>query len=160
MITCYIALGSNLENPVQQLNNARLAMEAIDSIKLIKMSSYYKSAPYGGINQPDFINAVAKIETELNAGELLNCMFKIESDQGRQRGKEKWGPRTIDLDLLTYGQEIIQDKGIIVPHPEISNRNFVLYPLYELEKNLDIPDLGPLENLLKKSTMDGLQILA
>jgi len=160
MITCYIGLGSNLENPAQQITNARLAIEADDSINLIRVSSYYQSAPYGEIKQPDFINAVAKIETELNAVELLHSMFKIESDLGRKRDKEKWGPRIIDLDLLTYGQEIIQGKNIIVPHPEISKRNFVIYPLYEIDKNLDIPGLGPVENLFKKSTMDGLQKLS
>ena len=110
--------------------------------RLVHVSSLYRSAPFGGIEQPDFVNAVASVLTQLGPLELLAQLQDIENRQGRERDETRWGPRVLDLDLLVYSGQTISEPGLSVPHPGIGERNFVLLPLEEIAPDLLIPGLG------------------
>ena len=144
----YIGLGSNLDNPQLQLTTALAGLKDIPDTSLVKYSSFYRSKPVGPGNQPDFINAVALLDSGLTAHQLLGRLQTIENRQGRIRDRQRWGPRTLDLDMLMYGNEIINEPELIVPHPEIRHRNFVLMPLLELAPDIQIPGLGRADELL------------
>lgn len=136
----FVGLGSNLQNPLQQIQSAISELARIPQTQLITSSSLYSSPPLPPItDQPDFINAVAQLETTLNPHELLTELIKIEQHHGRVREK-RWGSRTLDLDVLLFGNQIINTLELIIPHPEIKQRNFVLYPLYEIAPGLQLPD--------------------
>ncbi|MFW5450500.1 MAG: 2-amino-4-hydroxy-6-hydroxymethyldihydropteridine diphosphokinase [Methylophagaceae bacterium] len=152
----YIGLGSNLADPQAQVNTAIEALQALPNTIIVKGSSLYMSPPMGPQDQPDYINAVVEIETELSAHHLLDQLQTIEQQQGRIR-KRHWGERTIDLDLLLYGEQIIADKRLQIPHPGIALRAFVLYPLAEIAPELMIPNMGRIEQLVKQCPLDGLQ---
>lgn len=158
MVRCFIGLGSNLGQPRQQLVRALSELASLKSSKLISKSTLYISKPLGPQDQPDYINAVAELETSLSALTLLSNMQAIETEHQRVR-TEHWGPRTLDLDLLLYGQEKISVEQLKVPHPEMAGRNFVLYPLSEIAPDLIIPGLGRLKNLLAKLDDSNLQKL-
>jgi 2-amino-4-hydroxy-6-hydroxymethyldihydropteridine diphosphokinase len=143
----YIGLGSNLQGPVRQLETSFELLAEIRATRLTKRSSLYRSAPFGGIEQPDFVNAVAVLLTRLPARELLAELQRIEIERGRVRGDVQWGPRVLDLDLLVYSNQEIDEPDLIVPHPGIGERNFVLLPLEEVAPNLLIPGLGNLSRL-------------
>jgi len=138
---CYIGLGANLDSPIKQINQAISTLANTSQIKLIKSSSLYKSPPMGPQDQNDYINAVIEIETHLPALALLDTLQTIELLQGRVRKNERWGARTLDLDLLLYGNQIIDNDRLTVPHYGISERAFVLYPLSEIAPNLEFPNL-------------------
>ncbi|MCI0400272.1 MAG: 2-amino-4-hydroxy-6-hydroxymethyldihydropteridine diphosphokinase [Gammaproteobacteria bacterium] len=157
MTRTYVGLGSNLDDPEKQIQMALRALAALPQTTLIRHSALYRSPPMGPQDQPDYINAVALLETDLPARELLHCMLEIERRQGRVRTGKRWGPRTLDLDLLVYGEERWSDELLTVPHPEIPNRAFVLYPLSELAPDLNIPGFGPLAELLKACPAEGLR---
>lgn len=140
LINCYIGLGSNLDNPVRQVFLAIKALEQSPTIQLLQTSSLYKTEPVGYAAQPDFINAVACVQTLLSPEQLLQLLQTIELSQGRQRGSIQFGPRTIDLDLLLYGEETIQMEQLTVPHPRMLTRGFVLYPLSEIAPSHEIFD--------------------
>lgn len=140
MTICFIGLGSNLNQPIDQVTNAIVELAEVPQSQLLEQSPLYKSKPLAGMQQPDFVNAVAKMHSQLSAQELLQALFKIEQRHGRER-KEHWGPRSLDLDLLLYGREIIDEPGLTVPHPGISQRCFVLVPLLDLGCG-DVPLLG------------------
>ena len=144
----YIGLGSNLANPVQQLQQAYQHLTALKATTVERISSFYRSRPMGELKQPDYINAVMKLETELPADTLLDALQSIENRQGRIRDI-KWGPRTLDLDILLYSDCIITTEYLTVPHPGLQYRAFVLYPLAEIAPELSIPGLGPLSDLLR-----------
>ena len=137
----YVGLGSNLDDPIAQINHAFELMDKIEATNLIARSSLYRSAPFGSVAQPDFINAVACLRSGLDPKELLNELHGIERSSGRKRGI-RWGPRTLDLDLLVFGDQEIDQAGITLPHPGIGERNFVLLPLVEIAPELVIPGLG------------------
>ncbi len=143
----YIGLGSNLNGPVGQVEAAFGLLGELPDSRLIARSSLYRAAPFGGIEQPDFVNAVAALETQLDARSLLEQLQHIEHSRGRERGGERWGPRVIDLDLLVYDDEVIDEPDLIVPHPGIAERNFVLLPLREIASELEIPGLGRLDSI-------------
>lgn len=143
----YVGLGSNLQGPERQLEDAFELLVGIPRTRLIKKSSLYRSAPFGGVEQPDFVNAAAALMTLLSAAELLIELQRIENERGRERGDVQWGPRVLDLDLLVYSNQKINEHGLIVPHPGISERNFVLLPLGEVAPGLIIPGLGHIERL-------------
>ena len=143
----YIGLGSNLQGPAGQLESAIDSLATIRRTRLIKRSALYRSAPFGGIEQPDYVNAAAAMLTALDARELLGELQQIESRRGRQRDEVRWGPRVIDLDLLVFANLSIDEPGLVVPHPGIGERNFVLLPLKEIAPGLVIPGLGPVANL-------------
>lgn len=143
----YVGLGSNLQGPTRQLEHAFELLAGIPTTRLIKKSSLYRSAPFGGVEQPDFVNAVAALLTQLSAAELLLELQRIERECGRQRGDVRWGPRVLDLDLLVYAWQKIDAEDLIVPHPGIGERNFVLLPLGEVAPGLNIPGLGQIEDI-------------
>lgn len=139
--SAYVALGSNLDDPQRQVENAFDLLADLPDTQLISRSSLYRSAPFGPVEQPEFVNAAVELQTSLGASELLVHLQAIETSQGRVR-KERWGPRTLDLDLLVYGAEVIDEPQLTVPHPGIGERNFVLLPLREIAPELVIPGLG------------------
>ncbi len=142
----YVGLGSNLEDPEHQINRAFDQLDGIECTCLVARSSLYRSAPFGPVAQPDFINAVACLRSTLAPEALLNELHHIERSSGRKRGI-RWGPRTLDLDLLAFGDQKIDQQGITLPHPGIAARNFVLLPLIEIAPKLVIPGLGCVSDL-------------
>ncbi|TDF35784.1 2-amino-4-hydroxy-6-hydroxymethyldihydropteridine diphosphokinase [Alteromonadaceae bacterium M269] len=152
----YIGLGSNLEFPLAQLKRAVQAMNEHQEIAVISCSSFYQSKPMGPSDQPDYTNAVALLETTLEAHDLLSALQKIELEQGRVRKKEQWGPRTLDLDILLYDQECIKTERLTVPHYGMKEREFVLYPLAEIAPSLIFPDGQKLEDVLSQCPLNGL----
>lgn len=157
--TAYISLGSNLDNPIQQIKTAISALQKISDTTLLAYSSLYQSAPVGYWPQPDFINAVACIQTGLSAEKLLGELHTLEYQQGRVRSSEKNRPRTLDLDLLLYGNEIIQKPDLIIPHPRLHERAFVLLPLAEIATNLLIPPSTSLSQLIAMLPSKQLQTI-
>lgn len=143
----YVGLGSNLDNPAQQLEAAFELLDEIPRSRLVARSSLYRSAPFGGVEQPDFINAAAALLTMLTARELLQKLQGIERKRGRERGGVRWGPRVLDLDLLVFSNARMDEPGLEVPHPGIAERNFVLLPLCELAPDLVVPGLGRVQNI-------------
>lgn len=146
-VLAYIGLGSNLEQPLDQLQRALSELQQIPRSSLQDKASFYLSSPMGPADQPDFINSVAALHTELPPLDLLDQLQRIEQAHGRERGL-RWGPRTLDLDLLLYGEQVIQNNRLSVPHPGIGERAFVLLPLAELAPDLEIPGLGTVSDLL------------
>lgn len=138
-IRSFIGLGSNLDGPVAQVERALVALAQLPDSRLSAVSSLYRSAPIGPPGQDDYINAVAMFDTCLPPLALLDALQAIEKQQGRVRG-ERWGARSLDLDLLLYGGEVISEAHLSVPHPEMFRRNFVLQPLFELAPELSFPD--------------------
>ena len=122
-------------------------LDDVGETRLVGRSSLYRSSPLGGIEQPDFINAVAAVETALPPPDLLGQLQAIERIRGRVDARIRWGPRVLDLDLLVYGNSVIDDPDLTVPHPGIAARNFVLLPLREIAPDLDIPGLGFVRDL-------------
>ncbi len=147
MIRAYIGLGANLGNPADQLARAITAISAIERSKIETVSSVYQSPPMGPMDQPDYLNAVVALATILTPDELLAVLQDIENAQGRERG-ERWGPRTLDLDILLYGDQLVSLAHLQIPHPGLQQRNFVLQPLLEIAgPNLVLPggeELGTL----------------
>ncbi len=143
----YVGLGSNLQMPARQVDDAFDLLAEIDGSRLVRRSSLYRSSPFGGIEQPDFVNAAAAVLTKLEPAEFLAELQAIEKRQGRERDGARWGPRVLDLDLLVFGSQIIEQPGITVPHPGIAERNFVLLPLGEIAPDLVIPGLGRVAEL-------------
>ncbi|MFQ5470566.1 MAG: 2-amino-4-hydroxy-6-hydroxymethyldihydropteridine diphosphokinase [Gammaproteobacteria bacterium] len=150
VVSVYIGLGSNLDDPVGQIRTAVCSLDELYGSKVITQSSLYQSEPMGPRGQPKFINAVVRLDTSLSAHELLDNLQKIEVRQGRIRSRKRWGPRTLDLDILLFGNEIVKDDILVVPHPGLSEREFVLYPLYEIAPDVKIPELGNIEKIIKK----------
>ena len=146
-LPAYVGLGSNLDRPARQVETAFELLDAIPQTRLIARSSLYRSAPFGGVEQPDFVNAVAELLTQLSAQALLAELQEIERKRGRKRGGVRWGPRVLDLDLLVYSENVIAEAGLAVPHPGIAERNFVLLPLRELAPDLDVPGLGRIDKI-------------
>ena len=158
-ITAYIGLGSNLDSPIAQIRSARLAIKALDNVKETAFSSLYASNPMGPQDQPDYVNAVMAVTTSLSPSDLLHALQAIELEHGRVRGVQRWGARTLDLDLLLYGDQQIDTEELTVPHKGIAERAFVLYPLNECNPNLVIPGKVKLSDLLTNCPLAGLRRL-
>jgi 2-amino-4-hydroxy-6-hydroxymethyldihydropteridine diphosphokinase len=158
-LRCYIGLGANLDEPVAQLQQAVQALQQLAGSTLVAVSGFYGSKPMGPQDQPDYVNAVAAIDTTLTAEQLLDALQQIEQQQGRQRKAERWGPRTLDLDILLYGNQVIATERLTVPHYGLRVREFVLYPLYEIAPQLNLPDGTVLSSLLAQVSQNGLQKL-
>lgn len=135
----YIGVGSNLDSPEDQVRKAVAALAQLPGSILVSQSGLYRSSPMGPSDQPDFVNAVVALLTQTNACDLLHQLQDLERMQGRKRGGERWGPRTLDLDLLAYGGEIINEGDLTVPHPGIAERNFVLLPWREIAPTFCVP---------------------
>jgi 2-amino-4-hydroxy-6-hydroxymethyldihydropteridine diphosphokinase len=143
----YVGLGSNLSRPARQVETALELLDDIPRTRLVAASSLYRSAPFGGIEQPDFVNAAAALLTQLGPSELLAELQEVEARQGRERDDKRWGPRVLDLDLLVHATAVVDEPGITIPHPGIAERNFVLLPLLEIAPELVIPGLGRVDSL-------------
>lgn len=156
----YIGLGSNLEQPEQQIKRAVAALKSLADSQYMGDSGLYLSKPLVGDgvpeNQPDYYNAVALLETGLSAVELLDCLQAIENRQGRVRD-QRWGSRTIDLDILLYGQQQISNERLQIPHPGLCEREFVLYPLQRLDAEIHIPGHGMLKQIIKMCPENGIR---
>jgi 2-amino-4-hydroxy-6-hydroxymethyldihydropteridine diphosphokinase len=159
-VVVYVGLGSNLQNPRAQIETALAELAALQESALESHSSLYRSPPVGPQDQPDFINAVARLTTRLDAERLLDALQGLEQCHHRVR-KIRWGPRSLDLDLLLYGDQRIDTPRLKVPHPEIPKRNFVLVPLKEVApKNLIIPGIGLLQDLQVSQEEGSIERLA
>lgn len=158
--TAYIGIGSNIGEPRAQVELAFDALDRLPDTKLVSASRLYRSRPLGPVDQPEFVNAVAAIETGLEALALLEHLHAIERAQGRFRDGTRWGPRQLDLDILLYGAEAFSTGGLTVPHPELTRRSFVLYPLADIAPDLEIPGAGSLQQLLAEVPADDLEVLA
>ena len=156
----YVGMGSNLDTPVQQLKDALAHLEQIEKTQLVNCSSFYASKPMGPQDQPDYVNSVAELDTQLSPIELLHALQRIELEQGRQRKNERWGPRTLDLDILLFGDLVIHTKELTVPHYGMQEREFVLYPLFELNPDLMLPCGNSLETILNQVSKNGLEIIS
>lgn len=149
MAKAWIGLGSNLENPSKQVTDAFVELNELPDTQLVRHSSLWQSKPFGPQDQPDFINAVAEITTELTPLDLLAKLQGLEDLHQRKRERH-WGPRTLDLDLLAYEQEVFSSEILTLPHPGIAERAFVLCPLAELDENLALPNLGKVKQLIQQ----------
>lgn len=145
----YVALGSNLDEPLRHIKTALAELQDL-AVHPLKHSALYRSAPHGPVPQPDYINAVAALDTSLDPKQLLKQLLAIETKHGRIRKGERWGPRTLDLDLLLFGETQCTDDVLSLPHPRLHERAFVLYPLYEIAPQLHIPGRGTLRELVRR----------
>ena len=160
MIDCYIGLGSNLDDPLKHVSQAIAELQHLPKSRLLASSRLYRSKPMGPANQPDYINAVVKLATELSPHALLDELQTIEQQHQRLRTGQRWGPRTLDLDLLIYGNQLLNDERLVVPHAGLVERNFVLYPLSDVaDGQLEIPGQGVLHEIIKNVSDKGLELL-
>ena len=158
MTKVYVALGANLDDPKSQLDNACKELIKLAEDGSFQVSSYYRSKPIGDVVQPDYINAVASFVTKLAPLALLDELQRIELEQGRQR-LVRWGPRTLDLDLLLYGNQRFDIPRLTIPHYGLQERSFVLIPLYELTPNLCLPCDTKINQLITPQMNDELEII-
>jgi 2-amino-4-hydroxy-6-hydroxymethyldihydropteridine diphosphokinase len=154
----YVAIGSNLNHPQERVSEAFERIAALPATRLELRSRLYRSRPLGPQDQPYFVNAAAGLLTQLSARELLDALLGVERAMGRDR-HERWGPRIIDLDLVWMQGEAIEEPGLSVPHPGVSTRNFVLYPLADIAPMLEIPERGRVLDLKLRAGDDGISVL-
>ncbi len=152
----WIGVGSNLDGPVAHVRAALDALATIPETDFIEASPLYGSAPMGPADQPNYVNAVVQLRTALEPHALLDALQRLEAEAGRERVGERWGPRVLDLDLLIFGEHRIDDPRLRVPHPGIAGRIFVLRPLADMEPDLEVPGLGPVDELLARVPEGGL----
>jgi 2-amino-4-hydroxy-6-hydroxymethyldihydropteridine diphosphokinase len=149
MTRSFVGLGSNLGDPQEQIRRALELMAAEEGVEVVAISALRETDPVGYEDQPRFLNGAAELRTSLSARELLGRLLAIERRLGRVRGEgPRFGPRTIDLDLLLHGDEVVAEPGLVVPHPRLHERRFALEPLAELDPALEIPGRGPVQALL------------
>ncbi len=155
----YVGLGSNLNHPIEQLKQALEALDNVENCAVKCCSPLYWSTAIGPDKQPDYLNGVARVQTRLSPHALLNALQNIENAQGRTR-ELHWGPRTLDLDLLLYDDLVVTSNDLTIPHPRLSKRNFVVYPLYDLAPALRLPDGRALSELVEQLPRTGLWLMA
>ena len=160
MITTYIGLGSNLSRPIEQVKNAIKEIEQIAHSKLLTVSSLYLSKPMGPQDQDDYINAVLALKTSLSAIELLNILQTIENKAGRIRKEHRWGARILDLDIILFGNEIINTDRLTIPHYGMTKREFVLLPLAEISPELTLPNGKSVKLLSQNIANNGITRLS
>ncbi|HBC81082.1 MAG TPA: 2-amino-4-hydroxy-6-hydroxymethyldihydropteridine diphosphokinase [Escherichia sp.] len=150
MTLVYIALGSNLASPLTQVNAAIAALGTLPDSRIVAVSGFYRTPPLGPQDQPDYLNAAVALETSLAPESLLDHTQRIELDQGRVRKAERWGPRTLDLDIMLFGDETLATPRLTVPHYDMKNRGFMLWPLFEIAPELRFPDGETLASVLAR----------
>ena len=148
-ITAFVALGSNLGDPAQQIRSALRALAALPGTRLVRQSSFYRNPPEGGLAQPEFVNAAAQIETRASPRELLDHLLEIERAHGRARDFPN-APRTLDLDVILYGDQVVREPGLTIPHPRMLERPFVMVPLAEISPDAVVPGRGRVADLAAK----------
>ena len=146
-VLAYVGIGSNLDDPRRKVELAISMLDELPGCRVVQRSSLYQSAPYGDVEQDDFVNAVVSIETAVPPAILLSCFKELERSQGRDPDGPRWGPRPLDLDILVYGDAVLDSADLQIPHPGIAERNFVLLPLREIAAELVIPGLGPVAEI-------------
>jgi len=156
----YVAIGANLGDPIANARSGLAALAGLPGCRLLRASSLYRTPPMGPPGQPDYINAVVEIECGLEAHDLLDELQRIEADHGRVREGERWGPRTLDLDILVFGDREIRDDRLTVPHAGIAERGFFLLPLAELAFLLEVPGHGRVAELLQGVALTGISKVA
>lgn len=149
-MSAWVGLGGNREDSARLIDRALARIAGCPEVRVLRRSALYRTPPWGVTDQPDFVNAVAELETGVPAPELLQLLLRIESDLGRQRGGARWGPRCIDLDLLAYDGLECRTDTLELPHPRMHLRAFVLVPLLELEPGFVIPGRGPAADFLDR----------
>jgi 2-amino-4-hydroxy-6-hydroxymethyldihydropteridine diphosphokinase len=155
----FIALGSNLQDPAAQVSSALREIAELPGTKLLRHSSFYRTAPVGYDNQPDFINAAAEVSTTLQPLALLRALLALEARHGRERPFAN-APRVLDLDLLIYDDQVMQTPELTLPHPRLHERGFVLFPLAEIAPDLDIPGKGRVSDLISACQDQGMEKMA
>jgi 2-amino-4-hydroxy-6-hydroxymethyldihydropteridine diphosphokinase len=160
LLPAYVALGSNLDDPRAQVERAIAALGDLPRTRRVLRSSLYRTRPFGPVAQPDFVNAVVGLLTELDPATLLMALKNLEAGLGRERPSERWGPRRIDLDLLVHGTSRSDVDELRLPHPGIAERAFVLVPLAEIAPDLDVPGVGRVRALRDRVDATGVERLA
>ncbi|UCC13620.1 MAG: 2-amino-4-hydroxy-6-hydroxymethyldihydropteridine diphosphokinase [Gammaproteobacteria bacterium] len=155
-VSAYVGIGSNLDGPVDRVGRAIEQLDAMTGCRVLDRSPLYRSAPMGPSDQPDFVNAVARLQVTLAPRDLLAELLAIEAAHGRIRGGTRWGPRTLDLDLLIYSNLTIDEPGLEIPHPGLTSRNFVVYPLLRIAPDLVMPDGRKLADIASALSLEGL----
>lgn len=150
MARCYIAIGSNLASPLAQARAAIEALDAIPRTRRVALSAFYRTPPLGPQDQPDYLNAAVALDTDLEPEALLDHTQRIELEQGRTRKAERWGPRTLDLDIMLFGEQVIATPRLTIPHYDMKNRMFMLWPLFEIAPTLAFPDGESLRDCLAR----------
>jgi len=151
----YLGLGSNLNSPARQIKTALKAIAKLPGTQLVSCAPWYQSIAIGPGSQPRYINTVAAIDTVLKPRVLLQALQQIEQQQGRKR-IVRWGPRTLDIDILLYARQVLNTQRLKIPHPRLGERNFVLYPLADIAPDLSLPDGTPLARLLANCSPEGI----
>jgi 2-amino-4-hydroxy-6-hydroxymethyldihydropteridine diphosphokinase len=149
-VRAYVGLGANLGPKEVTILRAVDLLGATEGIEVLELSRLRETEPVGVTEQPAFLNGAVALETSLPPRELLDVLLRVERELGRVRDGERWGPRTIDLDLLVYGDETVDEPGLSVPHPLLHERRFALEPLADLDPELDIPGVGEVSDALSK----------
>lgn len=150
MTRVWIAIGSNLTSPLDQVNAAIAALGEIPQSRVVAVSSFYRTPPLGPQDQPDYLNAAVELETDLAPEALLDNTQRIELQQGRVRKEERWGPRTLDLDIMLFGDQVLNTERLTLPHYDMYNRGFMLWPLAEIAPDLCFPNGATLASQLQK----------
>jgi len=158
MTRVYLALGSNLADPLHQVDAALAALDAIPHTVRTQTSSLYRTPPYGPPDQPDYLNAVVELETALAAEALLDHTQRIELEHGRVRKAERWEPRTLDLDIMLFGNQILSTPRLTVPHYDMHNRAFMLVPLLEIAPLIALPNGQPLSDVLAQLDRSAIRL--
>ena len=159
MHTVYLGLGANLNAPRKQIHAAVAALKALNDVEFVCVSHDYASKPMGPQDQPDYVNAVACVKTALEPEQLLDLTQAIELKHGRVRKEERWGPRTLDIDILLFGNDVIETPRLTVPHYGLTEREFVVYPLFEIAPTLVLPNNQSLADITKTLPLNDLQQL-
>jgi 2-amino-4-hydroxy-6-hydroxymethyldihydropteridine diphosphokinase len=154
----YVGLGANLNDPPARLREALQRIGARPGIRVVATSQFWRSAPLGPGDQPDYCNAACALDTDIGPDKLLTHLHDVERAMGRERPPQRWAPRVIDLDLLHYERATMKTSRITLPHPEMHKRNFVLVPLAEIAPELELPGLGIVADLAAKLGRDGLAV--
>jgi 2-amino-4-hydroxy-6-hydroxymethyldihydropteridine diphosphokinase len=154
VVAC-IGIGSNLGDPAREVRSAIAALGRVERSRRLRVSRLFRTAPWGNVDQPPFVNAAVEIATRLSPRELLDALLSIERANGRERDGERWGPRVIDLDILLYGDRRIDEPGLSIPHPHLRERAFALLPLADLDANREVPGEGQVFELLARVDTSG-----
>ena len=155
-IAAYVGIGSNLDDPEHQVRRAIEALASIPETRCVRASRLFRTPAWGRTDQPAFVNAAAELATTLSPRALLDALLAVERAQGRHRDGTRWGPRTLDLDVLLYGDAVIDEPGLAIPHPHLGERAFVLRPLADLDPALHVPGRGRISELLRNVDARGV----
>ncbi len=148
-VATFIGIGSNQNDPLAQVQQAFTALDGLTASQVVATSRCYRNPPMGPVAQPDYVNAVAQLDTALKPQSLLDALKALEVDAGRQLDGVRWGARPLDLDILLYAEQTLDTQTLQIPHPGLPSRAFVLYPLADIDPTLVIPGMGPLEQLMQ-----------